>query len=80
MDEMKLTPNFRDLIAQQESLEAKRTRVLLLIDSGMGGKIEDKLLLLQMILASQVTIAKELLVECASVTCEGIEWPLDIRA
>ena len=77
---MKLTPNFRDLIAQQESLEAKRTRVLLLIDSGAGGSLEDKLLLLQMILASQVSVAKELLVECASVTCEGIEWPLDIRA
>ena len=77
---MKLSANFRDLIDQQESLDAKRTRVLLLIDSGAGGKIEDKLLLLQMILASQVSVAKELLVECASVTCEGVEWPLDIRA
>jgi hypothetical protein len=75
-----LSANFRDLINQQEALEAQRTRVLLLIESGAGGKIEDKLLLLQMILASQVTIAKELLVECASVTCEGIDWPHDIRA
>ena len=77
---MTLSANFRDLINQQEALEAQRTRVLLLIESGAGGKIEDKLLLLQMILASQVTIAKELLVECASVTCEGIDWPHDIRA
>lgn len=77
---MKLSANFRELINQQESLEAQRTRVLLLIDSGMGGKIEDKLLLLQMILASQVTIAQSLLVECATLTCEGIDWPHDIRA
>ena len=77
---MTLSANFRDLIAQQESLEAKRTRVLLLIDSGMGGKIEDKLLLLQMILASQATIARDLLRECATLTCEFVEWPLDLRA
>ena len=77
---MKLSAEFRELIDQQESLDAKRTRVLLLIDSGAGGSLEDKLLLLQMILASQVSVAKELLVECASVTCEGVEWPLDLRA
>lgn len=77
---MTLSANFKDLIDQQEALEAKRTRVLMLIEAGMGGKIEDKMLLLQMILASQVTIGKELLRECAGVTCEFIEWPHDLRA
>ena len=77
---MKLTAEFKELIDQQEALEARRTRVLMLIESNVGGKLEDKLLLLQMILASQVSVAKELLVECASVTCEGVDWPLDIRA
>ena len=38
------------------------------------------LLLLQMILASQATIAKDLLRECASLTCENVEWPIEIRA
>ena len=80
---MQLSPNFRDLISQQEALEAQRTRVLLLMECFKPGdkkQFEDALLLLQMILASQVTIAKALLVECASVTCEGIDWPHDIRA
>jgi len=77
---VKLTAEFKELIDQQEALEARRTRVLMLIESNVGGKLEDKLLLLQMILASQVSVAKELLVECASVTCEGVDWPLDIRA
>ena len=77
---MKLSAEFKELIDQQECLEARRTRVLMLIETGVGGKLEDKLLLLQMILASQVSVAKELLVECASVTCEGVEWPLDLRA
>ena len=80
---MQLSANFKELIDQQESLEAKRTRVLLLIECFKPGdkkQFEDALLLLQMILASQVTIAKALLVECASVTCENVEWPLELRA
>jgi hypothetical protein len=78
-----LSENFKELISQQESLEAQRTRVLLLMECFKPGdkkQFEDALLLLQMILASQVTIAKGLLVECASVTCEFVEWPLDLRA
>ena len=77
---MKLSANFKDLINQQEALEAKRTRVLLLLECAKGPQVEDAMLFLQMILASQVTIAKELLRECASVTCEQVEWPHDIRA
>jgi hypothetical protein len=38
------------------------------------------LLLLQMILASQATIARDLLTECAMLTCENVEWPNEIRA
>ena len=77
---MKLSAEFRELIEQQECLEARRTRVLMLIESDVGGKLEDKLLLLQMIIASQATLAKALLVECATLTCEFVEWPLDLRA
>jgi hypothetical protein len=79
---VKLPANFRDLIDQQESLEVKRTKILLLIDCDLGspGNLEDKLLFLQMILASQATIAKDLLRECASLTCENVEWPVEIRA
>jgi hypothetical protein len=79
---MELPENFRDLIDQQEALEAKRTKVLLQLRcSNVSKETQDTwMLLLQMILASQVTIAKDLLAECASLTCENVEWPVDIRA
>jgi hypothetical protein len=79
---LKLPENFRDLLDQQEALEGKRTKVLLQLDStNVSAEIEAQwLLLLQMILASQVTIAKDLLAECATLTCENVEWPLEIRA
>ena len=79
---MRLSAEFRELIEQQESLDAKRTKVILLFEceplNARGH--EDHLLLLQMILASQATIAKQLLNECAKLTCEFIEWPHDLRA
>jgi len=79
---VKLPANFRDLIDQQESLEAKRCKVLMQLETS---NVSDEvlgtwLLLLQMILASQATIAKDLLVECATLTCENVEWPVEIRA
>ena len=79
---MKLPANFRDLIDQQESLEAKRCKVLMQLESS---NVSDEvlgtwLLLLQMILASQATIARDLLAECATLTCENVEWPVEIRA
>ena len=79
---MKLPANFRDLIDQQESLEAKRCKVLMQLETS---NVSDEvlgtwLLLLQMILASQATIAKDLLAECATLTCENVEWPIEIRA
>ena len=77
---MKLSAEFRELIDQQECLEARRTRVLMLIESDVGGKLEDKLLLLQMIIASQAAITQQLLRECATLTCEQVEWPHDLRA
>ena len=62
-DCVKLPANFKDLIDQQESLEAKRAKVLMQLESS---NVSDEvlgtwLLLLQMILASQATIAKDLL-------------------
>jgi hypothetical protein len=79
---VKLPPNFKDLIDQQESLEAKRCKVLLQLESSnVSAEIQASwLLLLQMILASQATIARDLLAECASLTCENVEWPMEIRA
>jgi hypothetical protein len=81
---VRLPPNFKDLIDQQESLEAKRCKVLLQLESSnVSAEIQASwLLLLQMILASQATIAKDLLAECAVLTCENVEWPVevDIRA
>ena len=79
---MKLPANFRDLIDQQESLEAKRCKVLMQLETS---NVSDEvlgtwLLLLQMILASQATIARDLLAECATLTCENVEWPVEIRA
>jgi hypothetical protein len=79
---VKLPANFRDLIDQQESLEAKRMKVLLQLETS---NVSDEvlgtwLLLLQMILASQATIARDLLRECATLTCENVEWPVEIRA
>jgi len=79
---VKLPANFRDLIDQQESLEAKRCKVLMQLESS---NVSDEvlgtwLLLLQMILASQATIARDLLAECATLTCENVEWPVEIRA
>ena len=79
---MKLPANFRDLIDQQESLEAKRCKVLMQLEAS---NVSDEvlgtwLLLLQMILASQATIARDLLAECATLTCENVEWPVEIRA
>jgi hypothetical protein len=79
---VKLPANFRDLIDQQESLEAKRAKVLMQLESSnVSAEIQASwLLLLQMILASQATIAKDLLRECATLTCENVEWPVEIRA
>lgn len=79
---MHLPPNFRDLLDQQESLEAKRCKVLLQLEStNVSAEIEAQwLLLLQMILASQAEIARALLLECAMLTCENVEWPVEIRA
>jgi len=79
---LKLPANFRDLIDQQESLEAKRCKVLMQLEAS---NVSDEvlgtwLLLLQMILASQATIARDLLAECATLTCENVEWPVEIRA
>jgi hypothetical protein len=70
------------LIDQQESLEAKRCKVLMQLETS---NVSDEvlgtwLLLLQMILASQATIARDLLAECATLTCENVEWPVEIRA
>jgi len=79
---MHLPPNFKDLIDQQEALDVKRTKVLLQLEaSNVSAEIQSSwLLLLQMILASQATIAKDLLAECAALTCENVEWPVEIRA
>jgi len=79
---VKLPANFRDLIDQQESLEVKRTKVVLQLECAhMSAEMEaTALLLLQMILASQATIARDLLRECATLTCENVEWPVEIRA
>jgi hypothetical protein len=79
---MQLPPNFKELIDQQESLEAKRAKVLLQLEcSNVSAEVQAGwLLLLQMILGSQVTIAKALLVECTTLTCEKVEWPEEIRA
>jgi hypothetical protein len=78
---MKLSAEFKELIDQQESLEAKRTRVLMLLETSKSPDLhEQALLVLQMVLASQLEIGKALLVECTKLTCENVEWPVDIRA
>lgn len=79
---MKLSNEFKDLIDQQESLEAKRTKVLLHLEASKSVELEEQcLLVLEMILASQLEIARSLLVECTKLNLtEGIDWPHDIRA
>ena len=78
---MELSANFKDLIDQQESLEAKRTKVLLHLEASKSVELEEQcMLVLQMILASQLEIGKALLVECATLSGESIDWPHEIRA
>jgi hypothetical protein len=79
---MTLPAALNDLLHQQEALEAKRTHIVIALESGgNSAKFEDEaLMFLQMILGNQVHIAKQLLEECANITCERVEWPQEIRA
>jgi hypothetical protein len=78
---MKLSAEFSELLSQQKSLEAKRTTVLIHLETLKNQEIQEQaLLILQMILASQLEIAQKLLRESAKLTCENVEWPVDIRA
>jgi hypothetical protein len=79
---MTLPEHFRDLLDEQEALEAHRTKVLLqLQSSNLAAEIVwDRMLSLQVILAQQVKVSKLLLAECVTLTCENVEWPVEIRA
>ena len=78
---MTLSANFKDLLDQKDALEVKRTKVLLHLEANVSPESEAQaLLLLQMILASEASLAKDLLRECATLTCENVEWPVEIRA
>jgi len=79
---MQLPARLKELIEMQESLEAQRTRIVITLESeAKSVELEGEVLMfLQMTLGHQVHIAKQLLEECASITCERIEWPHEIRA
>ena len=79
---MKLSEAFIALIERQEVLDAHRTRLLLqLQSSNVSEEIQwYRLVSLQIILAEQDSVASALLRECATLTCENVEWPVEIRA
>ena len=79
---MKLSEAFIALIERQEVLDAHRTRLLLqLQSSNVSEEIQwYRLVSLQIILVEQDSVASALLRECATLTCENVEWPIEIRA